>query len=375
MNEPLRLRFANQIVGAFVLVLVALMLAVGVYLLRAKEFFAAVRFFDLRIPQEKIDGLRVGTEVLFLGQRAGRIVDMQYRDLEKGADDIFIRVAIKDSYLPRIQRGSSLAIRRKFGVGEPYLEIQRPGPNPPPIAEGEYFAPIQAEVDRLEQLSSEIAAVRQVFQNVERETVPALKNVQSLTQSTQNTIEKKLSPALESLNGTSNTVQSSVKTMESDFHNVSENVEQSVKDVAGEFKRAADSWDAASQHFQQAADAAKATIETDMQDTLNSVQNTSDRIRENTDRITPQAVNALRQLEDAARAIEEATEDSRDVIDVIRTEARDLPGTTERFNYGVATLQEVADAASQVWPIRKFTKNNEPTKRLSPVSIRGASLR
>lgn len=376
MNEPLRLRYANQIVGAFVLLLVALLLIFGIYLLRAKEFFAAVQVFELQIPQEKIDGLRVGTEVLFLGQRAGRIVGMEYRDDETGEQDIYIRIAIKDSYLARITPGSFLAIRRKFGVGEPYLEIQRPAKGQKAATEpGKIFSSVQAEVDRLEQLSEEIAAVRKVFQNVEAQTVPALKNIQSLTQSTQDSIETKANPALEQINTTAQTVQSSVRGMQQDFHAVSQDVQASASSISNQFERAANSWDAASKSFQRTAETAHDVIDKDMRTTLTSVQDTSKRIRDNTDVVTPQAVRALKQLEEAARAIEEATTDSRDVIDVIRAEAKELPGTTERFNYGVASLQEVADAAAQVWPLRKFTKNNEPTERHSPLSVRAATFR
>lgn len=73
MSDPYRLRYTNQAVGVFLLVILLLLIGLSVLVLRAGDYFVEQDHYWIEVPQEDIRDLYKGTEVMILGERAGEI--------------------------------------------------------------------------------------------------------------------------------------------------------------------------------------------------------------------------------------------------------------------------------------------------------------
>ncbi len=78
MNEPYRLRYTNQIVGAFLVIVLLFVIVLLAVLLRAGNFLADQQNYWIEASQNDIGDLRKGAEVVILGERAGTVTDIQY---------------------------------------------------------------------------------------------------------------------------------------------------------------------------------------------------------------------------------------------------------------------------------------------------------
>ena len=78
MTAANRLKYANRIVGIFTLLICVLLIAVLATVARRKGFGAATFQLAGLIEAENIDGIQKGTDVLFLGQRVGEVLRLEY---------------------------------------------------------------------------------------------------------------------------------------------------------------------------------------------------------------------------------------------------------------------------------------------------------
>jgi ABC-type transporter Mla subunit MlaD len=166
MPEPLRLRFVNQIVGIFVLAVLAVVVAFLLLLLRAKGQSASQMEFEIRIAQSELDGLRKGTEVEILGQPAGRIDRISYA--EQG-NRVILGLAIKEQYSRQIFTDSTVHVRHKYGAALAYLEILRGDRSETPLVDVAPEQPIeiknfQPHHDRIDELADEIRQLRELVE-------------------------------------------------------------------------------------------------------------------------------------------------------------------------------------------------------------------
>jgi ABC-type transporter Mla subunit MlaD len=166
MPEPLRLRFVNQIVGIFVLALLAVVVAFSLLLLRAKGRSASHVEFEIRIAQGELDGLRKGTEIEILGQPAGRIDRISYADQ---GNQVILGLAIKEQYSRQIFTDSTVHVRHRYPASLVYLEILRGERSETPLVavapeqpiEIKHFQPHQ---DRIDELGNEIRQLRALIE-------------------------------------------------------------------------------------------------------------------------------------------------------------------------------------------------------------------
>ena len=122
MNDPYRLRYTNQAVGVFLLVILFLLLAFSVLVLRAGDYFVEKDRYWIDIPQEDIRDLYKGAEVMILGERAGEIESIRYID---ATDKVRVNLSIDPNMSDQIFADSIVRQDRKFGLGTPILMIRR----------------------------------------------------------------------------------------------------------------------------------------------------------------------------------------------------------------------------------------------------------
>ncbi len=122
MSQSFRFRYANEIAGTFMLVVLLVLLVVFFQAGNARKWFEPTRVVYVALPEEGSFGLQAGAEVRVLGTIAGTVE--RIRIDEHLSMRARVRVA---GDLGRLIRIDSVAvIKKKFGVaGDAYLEITR----------------------------------------------------------------------------------------------------------------------------------------------------------------------------------------------------------------------------------------------------------
>ncbi len=122
MPKPFKFRYVNEIVGSFVLAVVAL-LAVGIILAgHAQEWFVPKYDISLDFPPEGSLGLKKGSEVEILGTVVGRIERIKVRSDGSMRGEI----TVKGDFIRFVRTDSQAIAKKKFGVaGDAYVEITK----------------------------------------------------------------------------------------------------------------------------------------------------------------------------------------------------------------------------------------------------------
>jgi phospholipid/cholesterol/gamma-HCH transport system substrate-binding protein len=131
MAKPFKFRYVNEIVGIFVLLVVAA-LAGGVVLAgKYQEWLVPVHRLRIVFPPEGSLGLQVGAEVQILGTTVGRIEKILIDEDGK----MLGKLTIKGDFIRFVRTDSVAKVKKKFGIaGDAFIEITKGTGDP--IAEG-----------------------------------------------------------------------------------------------------------------------------------------------------------------------------------------------------------------------------------------------
>lgn len=167
MNKPFKFRYVNEIVGVFVLVVVAALL-VGIILAgRAQEWFVPVHNLTLDFPEEGSLGLQKGAEVQILGTTVGAVQKIRVRDDGRMTG----RITVKGDFIRFVRADSKALVKKKFGIaGDAFVELtQGRG------AERDMDLPLMASKD------TEITEIAQdILKRLQETTVPAIEEYTAL---------------------------------------------------------------------------------------------------------------------------------------------------------------------------------------------------
>lgn len=120
MSKPFKFRYVNEIVGAFVLLVVAALI-VGIMLAgRAQDWFEPVHEIRLEFPEEGSLGLQRGAEIQILGATVGRVGKIRVKD----DGSMYTTLAIKGDFIRFVRADSRAIVKKKLVVtGDAYVEI------------------------------------------------------------------------------------------------------------------------------------------------------------------------------------------------------------------------------------------------------------
>lgn len=123
MARPFKFRYANEIVGSFVL-LIALLLIVAVLAAgHAQKWFEPVHRVDLQFPPEGSFELQRGAEVRILGTLVGTIEEIMVNEDDGSMQGV---ATVRGEFIRFVREGSQAVARKKFGIaGDAYLEITK----------------------------------------------------------------------------------------------------------------------------------------------------------------------------------------------------------------------------------------------------------
>lgn len=178
MRGLARYRYANEAVGALVLISLAVFLVAMSLSGRVREWVDPGATLRVVLPKDGLFGLAEGAEVEILGTKAGKVrkivIDPERR--------MHADVRIERSMQPFIRRDSEAVIRKRFGVaGASYLEITR-GQGEPPDWE---FAVINAVAER-----APTETVGELLEELRAKVFPVIDDVQRTVRAAASLIER-----------------------------------------------------------------------------------------------------------------------------------------------------------------------------------------
>ena len=167
MNKPFKFRYVNEIVGGFVLVVIAALI-VGIILAgKAQEWFVPVYELRLSFPEDGSLGLQKGAEVQILGTTVGTVTGIRVREDGRMRG----RLTVKGDFIRFIRMDSKAIVKKKYGIaGDAYVEItQGKG------LERELEMPLVVTKD------TEITEIAQdILKRLQETTVPAIEEYTAL---------------------------------------------------------------------------------------------------------------------------------------------------------------------------------------------------
>ncbi len=306
MPRPFKLRYVNQLVGSFVLLVVMLLLVVMVLLARRQDWFTPTYRVHTVIPEEQLDGIRKGTEVLLLGRRVGEVDHIEYIDHGR---DIVVTLRIRTPFQGQIFDDSLLHLRHRLaGAGEAYLEIMRGPKSRRALADGESIRLVGAAepAHELRRVAGMMDDIRQSFEDVRNAMVPAFEQFQATTQHIDDS-NRQLQAVLRDL-----------EKLTPRMHSLTDQAEG----------------------------------------VLDGGQQVVDDLRE----VTPR-------LEPLTRQTEEVLQTSQQVADNLRAESEELTGAAGRLQDGLEGAQDVIDGLKRHWLLRRWVDQGEPNRLIPPSDV------
>lgn len=122
MAQAFKFRYVNEIVGAFVILIVLLLLAGIFFAGHAQRWFEPVHRLTIDFPPEGSFGLTAGAEVVILGTVVGSLERISVSEDGTMAG----KVMIKGDFVRFVRADSKVKVKKKFVVaGDSYIEISK----------------------------------------------------------------------------------------------------------------------------------------------------------------------------------------------------------------------------------------------------------
>ncbi len=372
MNEPYRLRYANQIVGVFLLCLFVGIILLGVAVTRVSRIFVKPDRFYVELSEKEAADLQSGTDVVLLGKRVGRVDTMEYVDL---SDRVRITLAIDPDHSNLITTDSELKVERKMGLGTAIIKVHRRASSsrevsPLPLKPGETIRHFLSEGDGVQQMAGEVKKAGDSIEKVERKLNPTLDSIDQTANTLTNSLQRSINPAFDNTRTAMETIKQT-----------SEEFKQQSTETLGVIRRSSLELEA---DLKELTERVRAIIEGDVRGTLHSIGKSADaakeasekvsdfsqNIDERSDKTNDSILETLKNLRNAISSIQRLTNEMRQVVQIVRGEAEELPGTAERVNDTIGDTQNLVQEIRGHWLLRRGQRNDSPTQQVSPSSLR-----
>ena len=152
-------------------------------------------------------------------------------------------------------------------------------------------------------------------------------------------------------------IRLSTERVEEQFRQLSDRIDRLVDDEIRE----------AVVQLRQSATAAKGAAE--------NVGQTAGTVQQETQKSSEQIARTLETLRETAELIQQLTNETRQVVSIVRREAEELPGTTRRINETATDTQELVGDIQNHWLLRRSRGQRAPTNQVPPSSIRSGGVR
>lgn len=304
--EPFKFRFVNEITGIFVLLVIAVLIAVVVWTGRSQRWFKGNVTLGITLPAAGAAGIRQGSEVYFLGTLVGSVNDVIVD--ETGRMEAETR--IRRDFFRFIRSDSSAVVKKKFGLaGDSFFEIKR--------GEGQPLPEKGAVIVCNEQVQS---VLETAVEEVRAEAMLVL---------------KKVSGGLDIWTGLGSDLRETRQRLDQltvRLDNLAAGVEAG-RGTVGQLFTETTLTDEAQQLVAQAGE------------TMNELR------------------TVVTNLNVAAKSIQEGTARLPEITAAVGDEAKDLPGLVQQTQTSMRELQRLIEAAQHHWLLRKYVNPNDPPSR------------
>ncbi len=368
MNEPYRLRYTNQIVGTFMLVLLLFLLLLAVLLLRASDYFAETKSFWFEIGQEDVQDLHPGIEVVILGERAGEVKAIEYVE---DSNRVRVNLSIDPDKSDQIFENSVVVPARKYGVGTPVLNIRRGAsvtqPSTP-LSGGSQILSFTTEDDRIEKMAREVESVSESVRQIQLQMTPVLLSIASTSDNMNRAVTDSVNPAMDQTRLAS---ESFLQTNDQLRPEASETL-RVIRDATTDLQSQIGTLNAKLEKL----------LDEDMTATLADVRRSTDDVsdaaktaNQTTTAVGVDVSETMAKLDQAAEQVTRLAEETRAVVRIVRREADDLPGTTARVNDTVSETQDLVGEVRDHWLLRRSRDRSGSSQQVSPSTVRGGFAR
>jgi len=320
MNKPYKLRYVNQLVGGFLLLVVLLVLA-GVFLVaRTQSWFTGRHDLVAYLPESQLDGLQRGTPIIVLGRPIGEISSISYAP---DGVDLAITLSINPAWRDQIFVDSQIRIRRRLaGAGEAYLEITR-----------------GLEHNRVATPDTPLAIIS--------EPGPT----DDLSKITEMFVDARDSIRLAQESITSGFVKLEDTAVQIDQSNAQlQEILNDVQEFSPRLTPLADEYEAMARDIRVTNEEVRQS-NVQLQGALTDVQ-----------QVTPRLVPLANQAEQLLTT-------SQEVMSALQSETQSLPGTVDKFRDDLDGAQEVIDGMKQNWLIRRYIDPPQPSRMIPPSRV------
>jgi phospholipid/cholesterol/gamma-HCH transport system substrate-binding protein len=310
-----RFRRVNEITGTFVLVIMAVLVAVVVWTGRSQRWFRSNVTLRIVFPEAGAAGIRQGSEVYFLGTLVGSVSDVIVDTTGRMAAEANIR---HDFFL-FVRADSSAVVKKKFGVaGDSFLEITR--------GQGQPLPEKNASIVCNEQFQS---ALESAIEDIRRETLLVL---------------KKTSTGLDTWTK-----------LGADLSETRQRLDQLTIRM---------------DHMAAGIEAGQGTVGQLITDTalVDEAMNLLARANETMGELQSTVTN----LNVAARNVRNGTARLPEITDAVANETKDLPGLVEQTQTSMRELERLIEAMQRHWLLRKYINktNPPPAERMSAPQLK-----
>ncbi|MBX3413939.1 MAG: MCE family protein [Pirellulales bacterium] len=320
MNKPYKLRYVNQLVGTFLLLVVLLVLLGVFFVARTQSWFMGRHDLVAYLPESQLDGLQRGTPIIVLGRSIGEISSISYAP---DGENLQVTLSINQAWRNQIFVDSQIRIRRRLaGAGEAYLEITR-GPNHDIVATPSTPLAIISEPGP----TDDMAKITQMF-------VDARDSIRMAQES--------ISSGFTKLEDTSAKLDDSNAQLQ--------DILRDVKEFSPRLSPLADQYESMARDIRVTNEEVRQS-NVQLQSALTDVQ-----------QVTPK-------LEPLANQAQQLLSTSQDVMSALRAETESLPGTVDKFRADLDGAQEVIDGMKQNWLIRRYLEKPHPSSMIPPARV------
>ena len=296
MEEHFKFRRVNEITGAFVLVIVAVLIAAVVWTGHSQRWFKSRVTLRIVLPEAGAAGIRQGSEVYFLGTLVGSVSDV----IVDTTGRMEAEANIRRDFFRFVRADSSAVVKKKFGVaGDSFFEITRGLGQPLPEK--------NAAIVCNEQFQSALEAA---VEEIRRETVLALKKT-STGLDTWTTLGTNLMATQERL----------------------DQLVGRVDDMAADVQ------------------AGKGTVGKLLTD-----PGTADELKT----LLVKANHSVDELQVTLNNLQQASTNLPGISDAVGKEAKDLPGLVLQTQVSMREIERLVEAMQRTWLLRKYVNQTNP---------------
>jgi phospholipid/cholesterol/gamma-HCH transport system substrate-binding protein len=303
LEKRFKLRRVHEITGAFVLLVIGLLIATVVWTGRSQRWFKSNVALGITLPETGAAGIREGSEVYFLGTRVGSVYDV----LVDKTGRMEARATIRRDFFLFVRADSSAVVKKKFGVaGDSFFEITRGTGAPLPEKNASILCNEQVQ-----------SALESAIEDIRSETLLVL---------------KKTSAGLDAWTQLGGELRET---------------RQRLDQLAGRFDK-----------ITAGVEEGKGTVGKLLADPALADEAANLLARANQTMLELQGVAT--NLNAAVKNVQTGTERLPEISDAVANEARDLPGLVQQTQTSMRELERLIVAMQHHWLLRKYVNKTNP---------------